>query len=86
MACYGEHDGATIITSDLATGEIGLAGEPPLPSVTDQRAPSVSLSLSLIFLFVFIDLNTRFKNSYLELRVSKLSEPNFVGFIMKYTI
>ena len=39
----------------------------------------------LFFLFVFTYLNTCFKNSYLELGVSKLSEQNFVGFTMKCT-
>jgi len=34
----------------------------------------------------FSDLNTCFKNLYIELGVSKLSELNFVGFIMKCTI
>ena len=56
----------------------------------DKRAPLTAGPIcqsvcSLIFLF-FIDLNTCFKKSYLELGVSKLSEPNFVGFIMKCTI
>ena len=35
---------------------------------------------------MFLDLNACFKNSYLELGVSKWSEPNFVGFIMKCVV
>jgi hypothetical protein len=37
-------------------------------------------------LFVGTNLNTNFKNSYLELGMSNLSEPKFVRFILMYTI
>ena len=39
-----------------------------------------------VFFTLFSEIDSNFKNSYLELRVSKLSEPNFVGFILKCTI
>ena len=35
---------------------------------------------------IFIDFNANFKNLYLELGVSNLGEPNFVGFILKCSI
>ena len=57
----------------------------------DKRAPLTAGPIchsvcSLIFLIFFTDLNTCFKNSYLEVGVSKLSETNFVGFLMKCNI
>ena len=42
--------------------------------------------LNYISLFIFIDLYTNLQNSYLELGVSKWGDPNFVGFIIKYSI
>ena len=61
----------------------------------DLRAPVVSHRgcMDRVYLaarpdlkFIFIDLNANFKKLCLELGVSNLGEPNFVGFIMKCTI
>ena len=82
----GDHElcnGEDATAGDLAVGELSpvkhrhcsgsLTGGSRWP-----RAPSVSLSVALNFLFIFTDLNTKFKNSYLELEMSKLSEPIFL--------
>ena len=46
----------------------------------------VAISVLNVFLYSFSKIDPNFKNSYLELGVYKLSEPNFVGLIMKCTI
>ena len=73
-------------------GEDANAGQmPPLFSFGDAwvlltSGPHLSVTVFVLIFLFFIDLNTNFKNSYLELGVSKWSEPNFVGFIMKCSI
>ena len=46
----------------------------------------VAILVLNVFLYSFSEIDSNFKNSFLELGVSKLSEPNFIGFIMKCTI
>jgi len=60
----------------------------PYPGVTDvwvllTSGRHQSVCVFVMFFLFFTDLNTNFKNLYLELGVSKWSEPNFVGFIME---
>ena len=63
----------------------------PLLSVAvgalDQVHLAAELDLKFDFsLFIILDFVANFKNSYLELGASKLSDPNFVRFFMKCTI
>ena len=46
----------------------------------------VAILVLNVFLYSFLEIDSNFKNSYPELGVSKLSEPNFVGFILMSTI
>ena len=59
-----------------------------LQSVTAGVVSPVHVAISVlnVFLYSFLEIDSNFKNSYLEIGVSKLSEPNFVGFITKCTI
>jgi len=63
----------------------------PCLCFTDERAPLTAGPIYqsvywFDFLIFLTDLNTHFKNSYLELGMSKLSELNLIGFLMKCTI
>ena len=69
----------------LSSGAIDLWG--PAVSRSGCSEPGVRSDLGLnVFLYSFLEIDSNFKNSYLELGVSKLSEPNFAEFIMKCTI
>ena len=63
----------------------------PCAGLPDEGAPLTTGLIcqsvcSLIFLIYFIDLNTCFKNSYLEIGLSNLSDSNFVSFLRKCSI
>ena len=63
----------------------------PYASLTNERAPltvgPICQSVcSLIFLIYFIDLNTCFKNSFLQIGLSNLSDFNFVSILKKCSI
>ena len=46
----------------------------------------VAILVLNVFLYSFLEIDSNFKNLYLELGVSKWREPNFVGFTLKCTI
>ena len=50
------------------------------------RSVHITISILNVFLYSFSEIDSNFRNSYIELGVSKLSEPNFAGFILMSTI
>jgi len=63
----------------------------PCAGLTDKQAPLTvgpicQSACSLIFLIYFTNLNTCFKNSYMEIGLSNLSDSNFVSFLRKCSI
>ena len=45
-----------------------------------------SAAVALGFVYSFVEFCANFGKSYIELEVSKLSEPNFIGCLMKCSI
>ena len=91
MGRRGEAVGGDLTAGDITGDELWPVNHHALFCVTDRwvpvdRGPRLSVCMIFDFLIYFIDLNACFKNSYLELGVSNLGEPNFVGFLMKCSI
>jgi hypothetical protein len=88
---WGKSSGEDITVGDLAVDEFSPVSVIPYFGLADEwvpvdRGPRLSVCVMLIFWFVFQDLNACFKNSYLKLGVSNFGEPNFIGFLIKYSI
>jgi hypothetical protein len=87
-----ESSGGDPTAGDLTVGEQSPVKRRPLllchwhVGPVDPRVLAISQGFNDLFLFVFLDLIANFKNLYLELGVSKLSEPNFARFILMCTI
>ena len=78
--CDGEHISADHTTRDLAVGEFSPV-KLCLCSMSLTCGPQLLVGFELFSGFIFTGLIANFKNSFLELGVSKWGEPNFVGFI-----
>jgi len=91
-ACgWDECSGEDLTVEDLAIGEfLPVNAVPCIVSLTGGSLLTAGLGClpisNLIFWIYFTDLNACFKNSYLKLGVSNFGEPNFVSFILKFSI
>ena len=93
----GEHDAGDIAAGELAVtvlysylavkwGELTYGTHASVVVGVLDRVHVVYFGFLNFSLFIFTDFVANLQKSYVELGMSKLSAPNFVGFITKCTI